>query len=573
MRAPPSPPSPDTVDPAISLLLGNIREISATSESDPGEYSREREIAELELAASAIHDELLLRAALLKRQRNSSRWIYQLPEEIFTEILIIDLTNSDLKELYRSSDVAHVAAPRRTQLCNISHRFLQTIMGTPRIWSIIRWGRDNHTRCLQRSAQSPLSIRCCGYDRIKLPSTGSTIEFLKDVWDHSWRWKALSLRLEFDSKYLQFLEFSAPQIRDLTVENVQRRCRCISGHGHGEMHAGSEPRTYVLKVFGNPTLRHLSLDGIGLQWNDLGFSLKYLSLRKIKEGAPSLQKLLEILKMASGLEALTVHTVQIIDSSDEHELDLQPIHLSSLLSLWLEGLPSGSAERLIRAIWSPQLKTIRVWGRFLEHFENCNSDQNPFHHFFRVLIPILSSFTQGLTLSNDASYNVLCLYPNHWPWPENAAEKAAKVVVEVEDPLSAVPKMVDFLTSNRILVPLTIAANGYSHTLPPTSSFRAEVLEKLPTATNISALVLVDSLNIMNILGSIRRDEETGRLGWACPELKVLDFSGVDGLTSEHREAFLDARYGDGNPLVVEGEVVHRPPMVDLQYKFNSWET
>ncbi|KAG9048848.1 hypothetical protein FS837_011854 [Tulasnella sp. UAMH 9824] len=412
------------------------------------------------------------------------------------------------------------------------------------------------------SAQAPLSIRCGEYDRIKLRSPGGISEFLKDVWDHSWRWEALSLRLGFDTRYLRFLEFSAPQIRDLTVENSSR--------GFGGMHAEYDSITYVLKIFGNPTLRHLSLDGIGLQWNDVGFSrLKYLSLVRIQDGAPDLQQLLEILKIASDLEQLTLHAVEIICSSDKQESDLQPIHLSSLLSLWLEGLPVGSAEHLIRAIWFPQLKSMRVRGRFIEHIENSNSDRNPYHHFLLVLNQILSSSTQGLTLSNEPSSNLLSLDASHW-FPGDAGEKTAYLVVEVEDPLSGVQKMADFLTSIRIPVPLTIAANGYNHafdsTLPPTPSFPAEVLKKLPTVTNISALVLVDALNIMNILGSIRRDEETGRLGWPCPKLKVLDLGGVDGLTSEHREAFLNARYGDGNPLVVDGEAVHRPPMVDLQY-------
>ncbi|KAG8915406.1 hypothetical protein FRC00_004801 [Tulasnella sp. 408] len=393
------------------------------------------------------------------------------------------------------------------------------------------------------SAQAPLSIRCWDYDRMKLRSPGAINDFLKDVWDHSWRWEALSLRLAFDARRLQFLEFSAPQIRDLTVENSSRGFGgMLAGYEFGEMHAESKTLTCVLKILGNPTLRHLSLEGIGLQWNDLGFSrLRYLSLLRIHEGAPSLQKLLEILKMASDLEQLALDAVEIINSSDEQELDMQPIHFSSLLSLRLEDLPAGLAEYLIRAIRFPQLKSMRVRGRFVEHFENSNSDQNPYHHLFLILNPILSSSRRGLILSNETSLNFLSL--NARQWAETAVEKTASLVVEVEDPLSAVQKVAYFLTSNHILVPLTIAANGYNRafdaTLPPTPSFPAEVLEKLPTVTHISALVLVDALNIMNVLGAIRRDDETGRFGWACPKLEVLDFGAVDGLTSEHREAFL----------------------------------
>ncbi|KIO21255.1 hypothetical protein M407DRAFT_29133 [Tulasnella calospora MUT 4182] len=135
--------------------------------------------------------------------------------------------------------------------------------------------------------------------------------------------------------------------------------------------------------------------------------------------------------------------------------------------------------------------------------------------------------------------------------------------------------MVHFLTSNRIVVPLTVAANGYNDAVdtppPPTPSFPAEVLGKLPMVIHISAVVLADALNILTFLGSIRRDEETGRLGWACPKLIVLDFGRVEGLKAQHRQAFSDARYSDGIPLLVEGEVVHRPPRVDFAH-WPDWE-
>ncbi|KIO19611.1 hypothetical protein M407DRAFT_30763 [Tulasnella calospora MUT 4182] len=573
MHAPPRPPSPDTVDQVISSLLRSVRRIHEAAESNLPEYTREREIAELELAASAIHDELLLRAARLKRHRNSSQWIYQLPQEIFAEILILDILNSGSENRRRIGSFRSKALPpnppRRTQLCNVSHRFLQTIMGTPRIWSNIRWGRDDHTRCLQMSARAPLSIRCSEYDWVEMGSTANIDEFLKAVWDHSWRWEALSLHLGLSETHLYFLEFTVPQIRDVTMENLS----CQFEEFFGE----HRPVTCVLKIFGNPILRRLSLDGIGLQWNDLGLShLKSLSLFRVQEGAPSLEKLVEILKMASGLEQLALDGVDIINSGEQQEMNPQPIHLTSLLSLWLDKLPSGLADYLAWVIRSPQLKTMHVHELFLEHFENSNSDQNPYHHLFLVLIPILSSSAKSLTLSNETSSNFLSLDTDHWavPRPEGdttRAEKTVNVGVRFEDPLSAVQKMVNFLTSNCIVIPLTISANGYNDvvddtTPPPTPSFPAEVLGKLPMVINIFAVVLVDALKIITFLGSIRQDEETGRLGWACPKLKVLDFRRVEGLTHEHCQAFLGARYGDGNPLLVEGEVVHRPPMLEFKH-------
>ncbi|KAG9048847.1 hypothetical protein FS837_011853 [Tulasnella sp. UAMH 9824] len=576
MHVPPRPPSPDTVGQAISLLLGSVRRIPDVSESNPIEYSREKEIAELEIAASAIHDELLLRAAMLKRQRNSSQWIYRLPQEVFTEILVFDIRNPPEERKHssfrRKYPVERPKPPRRTQLCNVSHRFLQTIMGTPRIWSDIRWRRDDHVRCLEMSAQAPLSIRCSELDRMEIPSPASMEEFLEAVWEQSWRWQSLCLNLEFSPGRLNFLEFTAPRIHDVTIQNFARGLPGIFGE--------TEPVPCVLKIFGNPTLRTLSLDGIGLHWDDLNLShLRSLSLTKIKEGAPSFEKLMEILQSASGLEQLTLHGLNTFCPTEEQERNTQPIHLTSLLSLWLDELPKELPGHIIRLIRFPRLKSMRVRGLSLEHLENSNSDQNPHHHFFQILVPMLSS-SEGLTLSNETFSNVMYLNTDFWtdmPWPDGEAPgETADIGVEVEDPLSAMQNFANFLTSNHLIAPLTIEANGYNYTLDDPSSmtpkFPVDVLGKLPTVTRISAGTLADALNIMTFLGSIRRDEETGRLGWACPRLKDLDFSAVEGLTPEHTQAFLDARYSDGNPLLVEGETVHRPPMVELGHSI-FWET
>ncbi|KAG8911465.1 hypothetical protein FRC00_006442 [Tulasnella sp. 408] len=336
---------------------------------------------------------------------------------------------------------------------------------------------------------------------------------------------------------------------------------------------------HVIKIFGNPAPRNLSLDGMGLHWNGLNLShLRLLSLIKVKEGAPSFEKLMELLQVASGLEQLTLHAVDIVCSTEEREGNTQPIHLTSIFSIWLDELPEGLADHLIRVVRAPRLTSIRVRGLSVEQLENSNSDQNPYHHFFQVLVPILSSSTKGLTLSNGTFSNGIYLNTDHWamPWPAgDVVGKTADFGIVVEDPLSSMQQMVNFLTSNRILVPLTIVAHGFDYALNAislTPTFPAEALGKLPMVTKISAAVLDDALNIMTYLGTILRDEEAGRLGWACPRLKDLDFSAVEGLTPEYTQAFLDARYGDGNPLLVDGEILDRPLMVEFAYSI-FWET
>ncbi|KAG9048846.1 hypothetical protein FS837_011852 [Tulasnella sp. UAMH 9824] len=578
MHPPLRPPPPGTVGQAISLLLGSVRGRRDASESNPIEDSEEREIAELELAASVIHEELLLRAATLQRQHNSSQWIYRLPQEVFTEILIFDILNSPeqrkrLAPVRWNNSAEKPKPPRRTQLCNVSHRLLQTIMSTPRIWSDIRWGVDDHIRCLEMSAQAPLSIQCSRLKWMEVEVPESIYDFSKAVEQQSWRWKSLSLHLPFRYMEVPFLEFTALQLRDLTIQNTSSE--------PGGIHGESDSINHIIKIFGNPALRNLSLDGMGLYWNNLNLShLRSLSLIKVKEGAPRFEKLMEILQAASGLEQLTLHGLNIpgLCSIEEQEWNTQPIHLTSLLSVCLDELAEGLADHLIRHARFPRLKSIRVHGLFLKHLKISNSDQNPYHHFFQVIIPVLSSSTKGLTLSNGTFSNEIYLNTDRWamPWPDgDAAGKTADFGVVVGDPLSSMQQMVDFIKSNRILVPLTIVAHGFDYalnTISSTPSFPAEVLGELPMVTKISAAALDDALNIMALLETIRRDEETGRLGWACPRLKDLDFSTVEGVTPERIQAFLDARYGDGNPLLVDGEIVDRPPMVEFAYSI-FWET
>ncbi|KAG8973226.1 hypothetical protein FRC05_008940 [Tulasnella sp. 425] len=522
-----------------------------------------REIYELEQAASSIHNELLRRAALLRRHWNySTRRIYQLPQEVFTEILILDIVSSGSEERKGFGSFHRKQPSRRTQLCHVSHLFLQTILGTPRLWADIQWDRDDFTRCLKMSEQAPLSIRCLESNHTRLSGSVAMEEFLRAIWQHSRRWETLSLKLRYSISQLQFLEFEAPQLRNLNLDVM-----------------GPLTESSVIKISGYPSLRNLSLHMTGLsQWNDLDLShLRSLSLSWIlREGGPSVEKLIETLKVAPSLRRLSLYRVTIVSSNKEQHLEPQIVHLPALLALRLDELPTGLADYLITNIRTPHLKSFCVRGLHLKRVDNPTSDQNPYHHFFQVLIPKLTAATTGLTISNEVSSRAVYSHADNSSAERSsdAIEGSADFGFRAEDSLEAVRQMVQFITSIGIAVPITILANGrgphldviYS-TIP---SFPVDVLGKLPTVTKISAFSLADALNILGFLGSLRRDEETGQLRWACPQLQLLQFTEVRDLTLEHCQAFLDARYGDGNPLLVEGEIVQRPPRVTIDHAFFS---
>ncbi|KAG9022001.1 hypothetical protein FS837_006800, partial [Tulasnella sp. UAMH 9824] len=521
------------------------------------------EITELERSASVIQHELLLRATRLKRRLNSSQWIYQLPEKVFADILVIYVLNLGLDE--GGTTIYGADHPRpsfatpdacRRQLCNVSHRFLQTVMNTQRIWSDICWGRDDYLRLLQRSGQAPLMIRCRQWDLPIVKEPGTMEQFLKSVWEHSERWKVLSLEVRLDDGHLPSLDFPAPQLRDLNITNHRYRSVDFTPH--------------IFKISGNPSLENLALTETSLQWDGIDFSrLKSLSLSSIRQGAPSLEQLVETLRMASGLEELSLRGVNTV-SSKAQQLESQPVHLNALITLSMNDMPRGSVDYLITRIRSPQLKISHVHGLSLKHFENSSSDQNPYHHFFRVIAPTLAARRNGkLELCNEVLSKLVYLRPRPtWAHqPGSATIGSARFGVETENPVRGVQAMVEFLTSYRIDCPLVVMATG--HLLPQPSSessFPAEVLGKLPMVTKISAGVLVDAVNILNFLGSLQRDEGTGRFGWACPQLEVVAVDGTQGLTPDHIQAFLDARYGDGNQLVIEGQVVQRPRRVEIQH-------
>ncbi|KAG8901853.1 hypothetical protein FRC01_009733 [Tulasnella sp. 417] len=566
-------PPPDVVDQAISVLLGSFRSGQDAPESNITEYTAETEIAELELSATAIHNELRLRAARLKRRQNASQWIYQLPQEVLAEILIIDvlsLCGEDVEWVEGAVDPAfgprrtvRSPAARKAQLCSVSHRFFQTVMTTPRIWSDICWRRDDHIRLLQMSAEAPLTIRCSEHYPTIFRTPGTKEEFLQAVMEHSGRWKALSLKLLFDDGCPPFLEFSAPQLRDLTISNLQV-------FGRGFDHA-----RHVFKISGNPSLRNLTLTGTSLQWDGVNFShLKSLSLNIIQQGTPSLEQLAETLRMTSDLEELALYRVNTISLDKAQQLESRLIHLNALITLAMIGLPAGVADYLIGILRLPRLERSHVYGLLPEHLENPESDQNPYHHFFRVITPTYATRTPiMLTFCNEISFRAVSLEPLlFWNSPPNdPGLDTASFGVEAENSVQVVRSMVEFLKSQHIDHPLTMLANGrslgpassWSHT---TSYFPADVLGKLPTVRRISAAVRADALNILSFLGSVRRDEETRQLGWPCPQLEVLALQGVEGLTDNHFQSFLDARYGDGEPLLVEGEVVPRPRRVEFEH-------
>ncbi|KIO19610.1 hypothetical protein M407DRAFT_30762 [Tulasnella calospora MUT 4182] len=224
-----------------------------------------------------------------------------------------------------------------------------------------------------------------------------------------------------------------------------------------------------------------------------------------------------------------------------------------------------------------------VHGLSLKHLENSTSDQNPYHHFFQIIAPTLARPCGTLALCNEIYSKAVCLRPEeiHAPWPDAAAAvSTASFGVVAEDPHRAVRMMVTFLTSHRIDTRLTVIANGNRPTTfvaphttfvpsQTTSYFPEDVLGELPgTVTKISASVLADAAKILTFLRSIRRDKNTGRLGWAYPRLEVLDFGAVQGLTVGQVQSFLAGRYSDGNPLLIDGEVVQRPRLVTIKHRF-----
>ncbi|KAG8891357.1 hypothetical protein FRC00_013812 [Tulasnella sp. 408] len=296
-------------------------------------------------------------------------------------------------------------------------------MNTPRIWSEIQWRRDDHLRLLRMSAQAPLMIRCSGLDGGRLKEPGTTEEFLNAVREHSERWKALSLDLQFDGRRLPSLEFPAPQLRNLHITN--------RSDPYGTSPDFIPP---AIKISGNPSLRNLALTKTSLQWDGIDFSrLKSLSLNGIQQGPPSLENLLETLMMASCLESLSLRKVNTVSLTKVPQLESQPIDLNSLITLSIDEMPRGLADYLITRIRAPRLKTSNVHGLFLKHLENPNSDQNPYHHFFRVIMPTLA--VQGsinLALNNDIFSKAVSL---GLPLSADGAIRAPSFGMEAESPI------------------------------------------------------------------------------------------------------------------------------------------
>ncbi|KAG8973282.1 hypothetical protein FRC05_008997 [Tulasnella sp. 425] len=284
----------------------------------------------LDIAKSYILKDIHRHIAYIRICRNRTAPIHQLPAEIFTIIVEMDLTWNAYPE---------VDERRMLELMAVSRVWRDIIINSPQLWTDIltRNPLDVAELFIQRSKALPLSLIWNTPKWPNLDTTNKKFEALLDlVIRYSSRLRSMNINMGHGSgQTLQrLLGCPTPQLENLRLENLRVRT---------PQYGVSEYPQFALSE-GGP-LKELQLRFVGLlDWDSRRLSgLRVLDLEK-PGIAPSINQILHLLSAAPCLEILKLvklrpSSITPDNRSDEIDNEERPIELPSLKSIRLEGLP------------------------------------------------------------------------------------------------------------------------------------------------------------------------------------------------------------------------------------------
>ncbi|KAG8911608.1 hypothetical protein FRC00_006184 [Tulasnella sp. 408] len=334
-----------------------------------------------------VTEEMTRQSTQLKRRRNHEHArIYQLPQEIFAEIMLAATSfGSYITDAFT--------------LMRVSKYWFDTVAQCPHIWSPF----DLSTRpqpgmmTMMRALRGPVKVQCRSAPHANL---NGALAFLSTL-DHTrlqglaWNWSAKSEALH------PFFQEINPNLVSLHVYGGYRGRLDLSPEG--------------------PCLRHLNLRGVTLPWTSPRLSrLQTLSIENLEHNAPSFHDLYRILKSSPALRRIRV---EHFGSSSLEQFDAsaraikEPILLPELHSLHLYGVPSVIITTLAPLIRSPYCQYLhlhpnnqRSWHQVPEPWQRLEPSKE-------ILDLIISSITYKSTLNIQVEDNTdrLSVFIVHGP--------------------------------------------------------------------------------------------------------------------------------------------------------------
>lgn len=328
-----------------------------------------------------LQSKLSERLVLRKRARNSVAPINQLPTEIIIDILRCCLPPENQAQ-----------SRTRTTLALVCHLWHIVVESSPPLWSVIcsEDAIGDVSRALSKSGKAQLDLYGYWLDRERGSTPGASVAqntFLNVITTHSQRWRSLKLQLSISTPYFM-AEAAAPQLEYLSLAMLNRRWT----------------GTKAVNLFnGRPTprLRHLSLEGVPIQWNTLSSpNLSTLNVRNIVKLGPSLSELFTALSRCSSLTGLSIISISGLEDT---EFEGDPVELPRLRTLTIEWLPVPTVHQIMETLKIPIDCQARFRLRVRDNPITSLFPPDTFHLFQRSVIDasqIIVSFSVIQNVSN-----------------------------------------------------------------------------------------------------------------------------------------------------------------------------
>ncbi|KIO27980.1 hypothetical protein M407DRAFT_22748 [Tulasnella calospora MUT 4182] len=297
------------------------------------EPAKDSMIGVLKNLQSLVNEEVVRQSTYLKRRRNQEHSrIYQLPQEVFVEIMLT-ATSLDLK----ITDAFTVM--------RVSKYWFDTVAQCPHIWSRLNVATRPQPgiMTMMRTLRGPVEVQCSGEPELGLDGSLAALSTLDPTRLRAlvWQWSSRTEALH------SFFQERNSNIVDLAVDRV----------------ATLSPQRQLDLSPDGVYLRHLDLRRVTLPWTSPRLSqLQTLSIEELHYEEPSIYGLYRILRSSPALRHIRI---QHFNDANQEQLDAsrpitEPIFLPELRSLHLDWVPSIIINTLVPLIRSPSCQYLEI---------------------------------------------------------------------------------------------------------------------------------------------------------------------------------------------------------------------
>ncbi|KAG8949907.1 hypothetical protein FRC04_008210 [Tulasnella sp. 424] len=496
----------------------------------------------LEITLATLEASMKPRIVQARKRRNAFLSINRLPVEVVVEIFHTVL---DSDALCPPSTPTHLA--RLKTLASVFSVWRSLVSGTPSLWAVLE------STCppaflptvIQKAKGSLLNIRCLVTGRyfrdLDLEVNGTA--FLSAVIPLAQKWAALHLdiRVSHDPWIDRIVETHLPSLRRASVRSDSRRL--------------------VANPFGGAMsqLRELKLHMVLIDWASV--ELKGLSALVLKScRAPSISRLLAILKRSPGLQLLDLTTADPDITDAQAPSTIASIVLPYLKDLTLRDISHQATSLLLQSIHTPRFRTILIAPKLY-------NERTPFPETNSNLEHLLPAMRFALNEAKTVDFTILGNEVNLMV-DRGLNDPCFKLCWGINGP-QGLQNHITWLQRNLDLK--TLSASGitagsvhFSNPIDPENLPHRLIFEWIP---NITELSVKHSTGVSKLIQCLtERVRDGNKVEWRCPRLRKVEFGGFSTPREDVFE-FARRRYGGrpkGSAVNQDGETtIHWPDKLE----------